>query len=293
MHKALVFSLLIITISNALTIGQIKKLQYKEQTPKNIELFKSSLENLVLRGNSEAMMMLGLAYETGSHWPKDMKKAYEYYLKAVEYNNPKASLKIGVYFYNKNQLEKAQKFLTQSLELKNYQSLKYLLDIALEQKNKEQAQKLFDIAKKNNIKIDALLYDEVETFIKDKSNAMKYIENKTFELTKDYIIGVLNSISSMQGAFDNLGYKVEDYIIHNGTEPLIEIVLEKLNNTPIDADMAILIAGDNLLKSSIVKSLIWANNMEPIMIKEANHKLKRVELEIGTSVTAKIVTTKE
>lgn len=293
MFKGLVFSLLIVTCSNALTISQIKKLQYKEQTAQNVKAYKDGLEELILRGNSEAMMMMGLAYETGSHWPKDVKKAFEYYLEAVKHNNPKANLKIGVYFYNKNEPKKAQKFLTQALQLKNYQSLKYLLEIYLNEANKEKVKELFEVSKKNNIKLDSILFNKVETFLEDKSNTMKYVEDKTFELTKDYIIGVLRSISSMQGSFDNLGYKLEDYIIHNGTEPMIEIILEKLQNTTIDKDMAILIAGDNLLKSSIVKSLIWANNMEPIMQKEVNQKLKRVELEIGTSVTAKIVTGKE
>lgn len=293
MLKTLVFCLLLISFSNALTIKQVKKLQYAEQTPENIGLYKSSLEQLASQGSSEAMMMLGEAYETGSHWDKNIAKAYEYYLEAVKYKNPKANLKIGIYFYNKEDFEKAQKFLSDALNLQEYQAVEYLLPIALKNDDKEALYKLVSLARNNNIKIDELTYKNIETALDDKSKTMKFIEDTTFELTKEYILGILNSISSMQGAFDNLGYKVEDYIIHNGTEPMIEIILLKIPNSPVDEDMAMLISGNNLLKSSIVKSLIWANAMEPVMKEQANHILKRVELEIGTSVTAKIVTGEE
>jgi len=277
-------------VLNASSIEELKKLQYSEQTIENVFLFKQGLEELAIENNVSAILMLALAYESGSHWEKDKLRALKYYKKAASLGSSKAFMKLGVFFYNQEDYESAKKFFVSSLNHGGKESIKYLLEIAIINQNKKDVSRFLDLAKKNHIPLDELILKGSKQIDLKKSEMMHYIEDKTFKLSKDYLIGILKIASSLNGAFKNLGYEVEEYIIHNGLEPTIELVLKKIPNTKIDEEMAMFIAGDNILKISILKSLMWANAIEPFMIKEVNHRLSGVEIEVGATATAKIVT---
>lgn len=72
---------------------------------------KSAIEN-----NPEAIFQLGLMYEEGRNFPKDLNKAIEYYLKISPENSyrdkhPKASCRLAEYFFNRKEYKKAKSFL--------------------------------------------------------------------------------------------------------------------------------------------------------------------------------------
>ncbi len=277
-------------VLNATTIEELKKMQYSEQTKKNVLLFKEGLDELATANNISAILMLAHAYESGSHWKKDKLTALNYYKRAAHLGSSKAFMKLGVFFYNQEDYESAKQYFISSLNNGEKESIKYLIEISILNQNKKDVSRFMNLAKKNHIRLDELTLKGIKQIDVKKSEMMQYIEEKTFKLSKDYLIGILKIVSSLNGSFKNLGYEVEEYIIHNGLEPTIELVLKKIPNTKIDEEMAMFIAGDNILKISILKSLIWANAIEPFMIKEVNHKLSGVEIEVGATATAKIVT---
>ena len=276
----------------ASTLKEAKKLYYAEQTQESISKYKNILEELVSQNNVEAILMMASTYETGSHWDKDMPMALKYYQKAATLGSAKALVKLGILEYNNGNYTNAKINFTNALKHGETRVIEYLLEIAKIDNNQEDIDRYLNLAKQNNVLIDELVLNEISTQKNKKSNFMKYIEDKTFSASKDYIVGILKIVSSLDGAFKNLGFEVDEYIIHNGLEPTVELILKKIPNASIDEDMAMLIAGDNLLKKSILNSLIWANALEPFIRSEVNHKLSRVELEVGTSATAKIVTTR-
>ena len=280
------FSLLL----NATTIADLKKLQYSEQTKQNMFLYKNGLEELASKNNITALLMLAQSYESGSHWKQNITQSIIYYKKAAQLGSAKAFMKLALFFYNQDDIQNAKNFFTSALSGGEKNAIKYLLEIAIINQNKEDTNRFLKLAQKNNIQIDELTLENIKQKEEIKSDMMKYIEEKTFNISKDYIIGILRTISSLEGAFKNLGYEVDEYIIHNGLEPTIELILNKIPNVKIDEEMAMFIAGDNILKISLLRSLIWANEIEPFMKKEVNHKLSRVEIEVGAATSAKIVT---
>jgi len=208
----------------------------------------------------------------------------------IKETNGLYELKKAIVYYNKDDLVSAKVYFTKALNSGELDSIKYLLEIAVYNKDKLAIQRYIKLANKNNITIDELILDEIAQSKNKKSKVMKYIEKETFNISKKYIISILKIISSLDGAFKNLGYEVNEYIIHNGLEPKVELILNKIPNAQIDEDMAMLIAGDNALKKSVLNSLIWANALIPFIKNEVNHKLSRVELEVGADATAKLVT---
>ncbi len=277
-------------ILNASLLSDLKKLQYKEQTKENVTLYKSGLEKLVSQENVEAILMLAHAYQSGSHWKKSETKAMNYYKKAAQLGSGKAFMQLGMFFYNQEDLENAKNFFISALNSGEKNSITYLLEISITNKNKEDTQRFFKLSRKNNIPIDELTLKQIKQKKNKKSDVMKYIEEKTFNMSKDYILGILKTISSLDGAFKNLGYEVDEYIVHNGLEPTVELILNKITNANINEEMAMLIAGDNILKKSVLNSLIWANAIDPFMKNEVGYQLSRVEIEVGTNAVAKIVT---
>ena len=290
MRKILFICFIIVFNLNATSLAEVKKLHYAEQTPQNIQKYKSTLEELVSQNNIQAILMIAQAYESGSHWEKDIAMAIKYYTKASQLGNAKAFFKLAMFSYNDEDYTNAKTNFINALKAGQTNAIKYLLEIAIIQKNNEDIQRYINLAKQNNIIIDELTLNEIKTKKNHKSKFMRYIEEKTFNTSKDYVIGVLKIVSSLDGAFASLGYEVDEYVIHNSLEPTVELILNKIQNAPADEEMAMLIAGDNILKKSILKSLIWANALEPFIKNEVNHKLSRVELEVGTSAIAKIVT---
>ena len=274
------------------TLEEAKKLCYAEQTKESVAEYKVVLEELISENNVEAMLMMASAYETGSHWQKNMSIAIKYYIKASQLGSAKAFMKLAMFNYNDEDYINAKINFINALKCGEVNAVSYLLEIAKIENNKEDIDKYLNLAKQNNVVIDELVLNEISTKKNQKSKWMKYIEEKTFNASKDYIVGILKIVSSLDGAFKNLGFEVDEYIIHNGLEPTVELILNKIPNASIDEDMAMLIAGDSLLKKSILNSLIWANALEPFMKSEVNHKLSGVELEVGTNAIAKIVTTR-
>lgn len=72
---------------------------------------KSAIEN-----NPEAIFQLGLMYEEGRNYPKDINKAIEYYLKIspekfYRDRHPKASCRLAEFFFNQKEYKKASSFL--------------------------------------------------------------------------------------------------------------------------------------------------------------------------------------
>ena len=72
---------------------------------------ESAIENI-----PEALFQLGLMYEEGRNFPKDLNKAIEYYLKISPDNSyrdkhPKASCRLAEYYFNRKEYKKASSFL--------------------------------------------------------------------------------------------------------------------------------------------------------------------------------------
>ena len=74
------------------------------------------IEDCAIGNNPEAIFQLGLMFEDGRNFPKDLNKAIEYYLKISPENSyrdkhPKASCRLAEYYFNRKEYKKARSFL--------------------------------------------------------------------------------------------------------------------------------------------------------------------------------------
>ncbi len=77
----------------------------------------------------------------------------------------------------------------------------------------------------------------------------------------------------MDGAFGALGYKRTETFIHLDYEPIIEIVLEKIDSR-YEKDLAKKIAGESLVMLSVVESLDYIHDIDIELQKESWTKSK-------------------
>ena len=74
------------------------------------------LNKCAIENNPEAIFQLGLMYEEGRNYPKDINKAIEYYLKispekSYQDRHPRASCRLAEYYFNRKEYEKARSFV--------------------------------------------------------------------------------------------------------------------------------------------------------------------------------------
>lgn len=86
---------------------------------KNYPIDTKSLDFInkcAIENNPEAIFQLGLMYEEGRNYPKDINKAIEYYLKispekSYQDRHPRASCRLAEYYFNRKEYEKARSFV--------------------------------------------------------------------------------------------------------------------------------------------------------------------------------------
>lgn len=288
-----VFSILLVVCvySFSYTLQEAKKLKYLEQTPQNISKYKTTLESLISKDDLHATYMLGLAYETGSHWDKDIDKAIELYKVLSKKNYKDVDIKLGTIFMHKKMYTDAKIYLKKSIKQKNDKSLLYLLEIAIYEQNKKDIKKYFKLCRKNNIILDDFILEEIKKNNVSLKTLSEKMEDKTFEAAKDYIVMVLKTVKSSKSMIKNLGFRIEEYTISYSTDPTISVMVYRTNNK-IDEEMAQYLAKDNILKQSIFNALSFVNELEPYLAKDVEQKLKWIRFEVGAHSNVKI-TTKE
>jgi len=283
--------LLIFTFLYSYTIQDAKKLKYAEQTEESVLKYKEILESLKDKGNLEAVYMLAQAYESGSHWKKDIDEAIEYYKLLLDKNYKYTNIKLGDIFRDKKEYAKAMKYYKKALKNSENRdmALKKLLILSLEMKNRKEIKKFYKECKKAKIALDDIIVNEIKSFGIDMDSLSKKMEEKTFEVSKDYIIMIFNTIKSSKSLIKNLGFKIVEYSINYSSDPTVSILLER-DSFKIDEKMAEYLSEDNVLKKSIYNALVFVNRLEPFLNKEAKQKIKWIKFEVGTSSNIKIAT---
>lgn len=283
---------------SAANITEAKKLLYAEQTPENVERFKTVLETLVSENNVQAMIMLGEAYQTGSHWQADEAKALGYYERAAKLGNATAAERAALLLEKRNEPAKAKAYYETALEAGRHSAVKPLLVIAIKAEDADAVKTYVALSKQYGIPLDPDIAADVTAIEEKNANfgigtIMGTVEDTTFEATATYIKAVMKTLVSMEGAFKNLGYDMEEYLINEGVEPLIELHLARDASRKVDMEMAYYIAGDNTLKKAILRSIIWANKMSVFLEDEMGYTVVGMEIEISSSVISKLVIKKQ
>ncbi|MEA2019915.1 MAG: hypothetical protein U9N59_15905 [Campylobacterota bacterium] len=288
-QRTFFIGLLLFTFANAYTLQDAKKLKYMELTSENISLYKKVLESLQKQNNQHGMYMLASAYETGSHWDKDIDKAIEIY-KILSTNNYKGSnLKLGTILINLNRYNEAKTYLTKAINHDKKKSLLYLLQISLYQKDIKEIQKYYDLSKENNIELDQFILEKIKNNNIDIKTIAQKMEDTTFEVSKEYIVMIFNTVKSSKAMLRNLGFKVDESSINYSSDPTVSILVKRTDDN-IDNKMAQYLAQDNVLKQSIYNALSFVNKLEPYLKDEAKQELKWIRFEVGTSSNVKITT---
>lgn len=294
---AFVLSGILLTALNAASLEQVKRLKYAEQTEQNVKHYKEILESLSKRNSAQAQFMLGEAYETGSHWPADMAQALHYYGEAAVNGSDKARIKLGYYYAQHDDFNRSKSFYRQALDAGRIDAIKPLLTIALGERDAASIQEYAKLAKQHNLALDDSMKGQIKKAVETTSEAVsktiwEAVEDTTFDATKVYIKATMQTLISLEAAYKNMGFAVEEYLIYNGLEPTIEIILERKENQKIDEEMAFFIAGSNALKKAIVGMLVWANKMGDFLEQDLGYTVLGLEIEVGSSATAKLKTGK-
>lgn len=278
----------------AADISEAKKLKYAEQTPENVERFRTVLETLAAEENAQALMMLGEAYQSGSHWEIDEKKALGYYERAAKLGDASAAERAALILENSGEDDRAKAYYETAFEKGRRQAVKPLLAIALKQQDAAGVKKYAAMAKQYDIRLEPELVAKIEMFEKEDTDIgltalMDDMGDASFDATAVYVKAVMKTLISLEGGFKNLGYDASEYFVYEGVEPTIEIHLERDPARKVDEEMAFYIAGDNALKKAILRTMVWANRMSAFLEKELGYTVSGMEIEVGSSAAAKLI----
>ncbi|MFK7983392.1 MAG: hypothetical protein AB8G86_25650 [Saprospiraceae bacterium] len=181
--------------------------------------------------------LLGLLYEGRI---EDIKKAEEYYIKAIETEEKgNALLKLGLIYQEKKEFKKAEKAYLSSLRENNKEAALKLGFLYSEYDNLKKAKKYFEIAYENNLKHADAMLGFINLELENYLLAEKYFLEAVQEEDK----GVILALASLyRFELNDLG-KAEKYYkigiknkIGEASRQLADLYLEKENYNPIEIE---------------------------------------------------------
>ncbi|SMP86093.1 hypothetical protein SAMN06313486_10198 [Epsilonproteobacteria bacterium SCGC AD-308-P11] len=287
--KIVLISILLVFSANAYELKDALALKNAELTNDNKAKYIKILTTLSQGGDKEAVFFLAEANEIGVHTDKNLTKAKELYITLIP-NNTKALLRLGKISDDEDDYKKAYDFYQSAYENGESSALPALLNILLNNQTFENAHKYLNSAKQD-ISIDTELIKNVENSLASLEENKILKDTKSFlaDKSKKVIYSTLDALKTMDGAFGALGYKRTETFIHLDYEPIIEIVLEKIDSR-YEKDLAKKIAGESLVMLSVVESLDYIHDIDIELQKNHGQRVKAVEFEIGLRPVPKIIT---
>lgn len=118
------------------------------------KIHAASFEDIELKaksGDSYSLFKIGLVYEYGLGFDKDYNKAMDYYVKAHNAGEIKATTKLGIHFYERGNEANAVKFLQEAAKKEEGLSLAYIGKIFEDKKDYRRAFFYYEIASKKGV----------------------------------------------------------------------------------------------------------------------------------------------